>query len=90
MTTYRLKPFRSRDETRELMAQFAEHGTPEGTIARCIAADNSFGIVITEADDATIGYRNILNYTGYLEYGTKVMLTIDDALPHIFEVLASD
>ena len=87
MTTYRLKPYRSHDETREFMTLFAEHGTPEGTIAHYIATDNSFGIVITEADNATVGYRNILNYTEYLEYDTKVMLTIDEALPHIFDVL---
>ncbi len=87
MTTYRTKPFLGHDEFRKLMALFAEHRTSEGTIAHYVAADDSFGLVITESDDATVGYRNILNYNEYLEYDTKVLLTIDEALPHIFDAL---
>lgn len=89
MTTYRVKPFLSRDETRELMALFAENGTPEGSVAHYLSADGSFGVVISESDDATEGYRNILNYTQFVEYETKVMLTIDEALPHIADALDS-
>jgi hypothetical protein len=34
------------------------------------------------------GYRNILNYTEWIEYDTKVMLTIEQAVPLIMEGLA--
>ncbi len=89
MTTYRVKPFLSRDQTRSLIDLFAEHGTPPGTSAHYLAADGSFGVVISESDDATEGYRNILNYTEYVEYETRVIMTIDEALPHIADSLGS-
>jgi hypothetical protein len=87
VTTYRLKPYISHDEFRKLMALFAEHGSSEGTFAHYVAADGSLGMVIAETDDAAKEYRNILNYGEYLDFDTKVMLTIDDALPHIFDAL---
>jgi hypothetical protein len=88
MTTYRLKPFMSHDERRELVAQFAEHGTAGREIAHYMAADNSFGVVFNELDEAAEGYRNILNYVEHVEYETKVMLTIDEAMPLIGEVIS--
>jgi hypothetical protein len=87
MTTYQLKPFISHDEFRKLMALFAEHGEIEGTFAHYVAADGSRGVVIAETDDVAKAYRNILNYGEYLDFDTKVMLTIDDALPQIFDAL---
>lgn len=87
MTTYRVKPFLSQDETKELLATFGEAGTPEGTLAHYIAADGSLGVVITETDDPAIGYRNILNYTEFVEYDSKVMLTVEDAMPHLLDAL---
>lgn len=88
ITTYRLKPFLTKDETRELMGVFANAGAPAGTLAHYVAADGSHGVVITETDDVTSGYRNILNYTQWVEYETRVMLTIDEAVPHIMDALA--
>jgi hypothetical protein len=90
MTTYRLKPFMSHDERRELVALFVEHGTPGRDIGHYMAADNSYGVVITEMDDAAEGFRNILNYTEHVEYETKVMLTIDEAMALIGEVIGED
>jgi hypothetical protein len=87
MTTYKFKPFLSKDETRTLMALFAEHGTTEGVTAHYLSADGSFGVVFAESEDAAEGYRNILNYTEYVEYETRVVLTIDEALPHIADSL---
>jgi hypothetical protein len=90
MTTYRLKPFMSHNERRELVAQFAEHGTPGREIAHYLAADNSFGVVFNELDDPADGYRNILNYVEHVEYETKVMLTIDEAMPLVGEAIGED
>jgi hypothetical protein len=90
MTTYRVKPFMSHDERRELVALFAEHGTPGRDIGHFIAADNSVGVVITEMDDPAEGFRNILNYTEHVEYETKLMLTIDEAMALIGEVISED
>lgn len=90
MTTYRLKPFMSHDERRELVTLFMEHGTPGRDLGHYMAADNSYGVVISELDDPADGFRNILNYTEHVEYETKVMLTIDEAMARIGEVIADN
>lgn len=53
-----------------------------------MASDNSHGVVISETDDVAGGYRNVQNYTEWIEYDTKVMLTIEQAVPLIMESLA--
>jgi len=37
------------------------------------------GVVISENDDVVAAYRNIQNYTQWVEYDTKVMLKVEDA-----------
>lgn len=88
ITTYTTKPFMTKDETKELMEIFAASGAGPGTTAHYVAADGSHGVVISESDNAAEAYRNILNYTSYVEYDTKVMLTIEEAVPHILDALA--
>ena len=88
ITTYRTKPFLSRDKTKELMDTFAANGPGPGTTADYIAADGSCGVVISDNEDAAAAYAAILPYTPYVEYDSKVMLTIDEAVPHILASLA--
>jgi len=45
-------------------------------------------VVISDTDDVAGGYRNIQNYTEWVEYDTKVMLTVEQAVPLIVESLA--
>jgi hypothetical protein len=87
ITTYRLKPFLSNDETRQLLEAFATAGPGPGTTAHYVAVDGSCGVVISENDDIEAAYRNLLNYGQWIQYDTKVMLTIDQALPHIMDAL---
>jgi Domain of unknown function (DUF3303) len=88
ITTYRLKPFLSKEETKELMDVFAKEGAGPGTTAHYVAADGSQGVVISDTDDVEGAYRNILNYTQWVEYDSKVMLTVEQALPQIADALA--
>ena len=88
ITTYKLKPFLTRDETRELMGVFAEQGAGPGTTAHYVAADGSHGVVVAETDDIEAGYRNILNYTQWVEYETSVCLKVEQAVPHIMDALS--
>lgn len=88
LTTYRVRPFLTQEETRELMDAFAEFGTTEGTISHYAFADGGGGFVIVETDDAGAAYRNILNYGQWVEYETQVILTIEDAVPHILDALS--
>jgi len=88
MTTYKVKPFLSKAETKKALETFAKAGPGPGTTAHYVASDNSHGVVISETDDVAGGYRNIQNYTEWIEYDTKVMLTIEQAVPLIMESLA--
>ena len=88
MTTYRVKPYLSDEETKKLLEVFAKEGPGPGTTAHYVAADGSHGVVISDTDDVAGGYRNIQNYTEWVEYDTKVMLTVEQAVPLITESLA--
>ena len=88
ITTYKVRPFLSKDGRREMMNVFAKEGVPVGTTAHYVAADGSHGVVIHEWDNAEAGYQNIQNYTDWIEYDTKVMLTIEQAVPHYMGVLS--
>ncbi len=88
VTTYKIKPYISPAETKELMSSFAEIGPGPGTTAHYVAADGSHGVVISENDDLAAAYRNILNYTQWIEFDTTAMLDIDEAVPHILDSLA--
>jgi len=39
--------------------------------------------VIAESDDPAEGYANLLNYNQWMEFETKVMLKVEDAIPLI-------
>jgi hypothetical protein len=88
VTTYKLKPFLSREETKELMAAFAQHGPGPGAGAHYVATDGSGGVVVSDTDDVQGVYRNLLNYTQWVEYDSRVVLPIEQAVPLIMESLA--
>jgi hypothetical protein len=88
MTTYKIKPYLSNEETKKLMAVFAKAGPGPGTTAHYVAADGSHGVVIADTDDVAGAYANLQNYTQWVEYDTKVMLTVEQAVPLIMASLA--
>ena len=87
VTTYRIKPFISNEETKQLLEVFAREGAGPGTTAHYVAADGSHGVVIADTDDLAGAYRNLQNYTQWVEYDTKVMLPVEEAVPLIMDAL---
>jgi hypothetical protein len=83
ITTYKLKPHLTKGETKELMGVFATVGNTPGTQAHYVNADGGGGIVIAESDDPAEGYANLLNYQQWIEFETKTMLKVEDAVPLI-------
>ena len=67
---------------------FAEAGPGPGTTAHYVAADGSHGVVVAETDDIAGAYRNIQNYTQWVEYDTNVMLPVEEAVPLIMDALS--
>ena len=63
LTTYKIKPYLSNEETKKLLQFFAAEGAGPGTTAHYVAADGSHGVVIAETDDVAGAYRNLQNYT---------------------------
>jgi hypothetical protein len=88
MTTYKLKPYLTKGQTKELLEAFAKHGPGPGVTAHYVAADGSHGVAIADTDDVAGAYRNVQNYREWVDYDTKVMLTIEEAVPHIMDSLA--
>jgi hypothetical protein len=85
MTTIKVKPYLPRSESKKLLDLFGKVGAAPGTIAQYLAADNSVGWAITDQEDAASGYAATLQYSEYIEFETKPILTIEDALPHLLE-----
>jgi hypothetical protein len=88
MTRYKIKPYISNEEAKKLLEVFAEVGAGPNVTAHYVAADASHGVVISELDDATEAYANLQNYTQWVEYDTKVMITVEQAVPLVMESLA--
>jgi len=88
ITTYKVKPFLSKSETKELMSVFQRVGAGPGATAHYVAADGSHGLVISESDDLEDAYGNLQNYTQWVEYDTTPVLKVEQAVPHIMAVLS--
>jgi hypothetical protein len=88
ITTYKVKPYISNDETKKVLDVFAQQGEGPGTIAHYVATDGSHGVVISEADDLEPAYANLQNYTQWVEYHTTPMLKVEQAVPHIMAALS--
>ena len=88
VTTYKIKPYISNEETKKLLEAFARAGAGPGTTAHYVAADGSHGVVISDTDDIAGVYANLAHYTQWVEYDSKVMLPVEEAVPLIVAALA--
>ncbi len=87
VTTYKIKPYLSNEETKQLLEVFAKEGPGPGTTAHYVAADGSHGVVISDTDDVAGVYANLQNYTQWVEYDSKVMLRVEEAVPLIMQAI---
>ena len=87
ITTYTVKPHITKEETAELMAVFGEGGAAPGEIAHYVNADGGGGLVISDVDDILAAYRNNLSYVQWLTFESRVVIKVDDAVPHILDAL---
>jgi hypothetical protein len=88
ITTYKVKENLSKEERRELVAAFGEHGATPTVTANYVSTDGAVGLLIEETDDLEPGYRNALNYLPWLTFETRPYLTIEQALPHLMDYVA--
>lgn len=87
ITTYKIKPYLSNAETKQLLEVFAAQGPGPGTTAHYVAADGSHGVVLSDTDDVAGVYANLQHYTQWVEYDSKVVLPVEQAVPLIVGAL---
>ena len=87
VTTYKITGARSQEAANALMKRFSEMGKSPGELAHYVFADGSGGVVIADTDSAQQIHATALAYAEWLEFDTRVALTVDDALPGIREAL---
>jgi hypothetical protein len=51
ITTYKVKPYLGKEETKKLLEVFTKKGPGRSTTAHYAAADGSHGVVIADSDD---------------------------------------
>lgn len=88
VTTYKIKPHLSKDQTKALLDTFAEKGPAPGTTAHYVAADGSHGVTISESDDVAGLYRTVQTYAEWIEFDSKVMLDVTESVPITMEVIS--
>jgi hypothetical protein len=79
----------SKERTQELMALFAERGAGPGTIAHYVYADGGAGFVIADESGMESAYETALAYAPYMQFTTRPVLTIEDAVPTIAAWMSS-
>ena len=86
MTTYKVKPYLPRSETKKFSTCSPKVGEAPRTIAHYVAADNSCGWAITDQDDATSGYAAVLFNTRSTSSSTRSLsCKMEDAMAHLLE-----
>lgn len=89
VTHYELTGERSKERTQELMALFAERGPGPGTLAHYVYADGGAGFVITDESGLEVAYETALAYAPYMQFTTRPILTLDEAVPTIAQWMSS-
>jgi len=89
VTHYELNGEPSKERTQELMALFTERGAGPGTLAHYVYADGGAGFVITDESGLEVAYETALAYAPYMQFTTRPILTIDEAVPTIAAWMSS-
>lgn len=87
VVNYTFKPHMSKDEVKALLEAFAAIGNGPGTIAHYVWTDGRGGTVISDTDDLTGTYRNLLNYTEWMEFDHRVALPVEEAVPQVMDYI---
>ena len=81
VTHYQLIGKRSKKRTVALMTLFGERGAGPGTLGHYVYADGSGGFVIADESGLARLYEDAVTYSPYLEFETRPLLTIEEAVP---------
>ena len=83
VTHYQLVGKRSKKRTVKLMTLFGERGEGPGTLGHYVYADGGGGFVISDESGLARLYEDSVTYAPYMEFETRPLLTIEEAVPTI-------
>ena len=86
ITTYKIKPFLSKDN-QETVGGLCQRGCGPRHNSALRRGRRQPRRGDRRSDDIEAAYRNIQNYTQWVEYDTKVMLTVEKAVPLLMDAL---
>ena len=89
VTHYELVGERSKERAQALMEVFGERGPGTGTLAHYVYADAGAGFVITDGSGLDEAYETALAYSEYMQFTTRPIITIDEAVPEIGKWLST-
>lgn len=87
VTNYRFTARMTKDETKKLIDTFSAIGNAPGTTAHYVWTDGRGGTVIGDTDDLAAVYRNLLNYTEWIEFEQHGVLPVDTAVEQVIDYL---
>ena len=80
VTNYTFKPGMDKEDMKGVLDTFAAVGNAPGTIAHYVWTDGRGGTVIVDTDDVAATYRNLLNYTEWMEFDQRGASTVEQAV----------
>jgi Protein of unknown function (DUF3303) len=80
VTDYQLKAHLKKDDVKRLMDEFGKRGAAPGELTHYARIDGSGGFTISENDDLTAAYENVLAYTEFMTFTITPVLAIADAV----------
>ncbi len=89
VTHYQLIGEPSKERTVELMTLFGERGAGPGALSHYVYADGGGGFVISDESGLERLYEDAVHYSPYMEFETRPLLPIDEAVPTIAAWMSS-
>ena len=87
ISEYQLNPHMPKAEVKRLMDEFGKRGAAEGEVAHYVKADGTGGFTVTENDDLSAAYADVLAYHEFMTFTITPVLNIDDAVGPIMAYL---
>lgn len=88
ITEYQLNPHMPKAEVKRLMDEFGTRGPAAGETAHYVKADGTGGYTVSENDDLSAAYADVLAYHEFMTFTITPVLKIDDAVGPIMTYLS--
>lgn len=88
ISEYQLNPHMPKADVKRLMDEFGKRGAAAGEVAHYVKADGTGGYTVSENDDLSAAYADVLAYHEFMTFTITPVLKIDDAVGPIMDYLS--